>query len=358
MTDRPHNRSRVSRYRYFDFPHGERVFDSRITRIHELPGPRHSGEIAVELRTVRPLEQPRVDVQDGRPWQTFRAEMAPMRLRFRGAEWAVRKGYFENFDSLPDDHFARRLFDVVHMQGPGQPPRYWLFADIHVDGHEASIYADECLLEELDAPRQITEVRRSWVWRPPTGACSVARSSPGQRRHGGDPISIHVGRRLYRHRLFIGGLRHQTPVRPEVDHVLNLCGVTNPWVAESGAHPGDRFVFRGELSRGMDAEQLLHEATWVARHLSAGERVLVHCFAGINRSSTVCCAALMLLEGLAPEDALRRVRERHAEAAPDPYYWLLLHWLGPVPPPGPHSASSSLEEQAEAVPLRGAVVLR
>jgi protein-tyrosine phosphatase len=61
--------------------------------------------------------------------------------------------------------------------------------------------------------------------------------------------------------------------------------------------------------------------------LRAGRRVLVHCAAGINRSSSVCCAALMLMEGLRPQEALARVRERHPEAHPDPYHWFALQHL-------------------------------
>jgi Dual specificity phosphatase, catalytic domain len=355
MAHHTHRISRTTRYRYFEFPHGERIFDSRIERIHEVPGPRRSGEISVHLRALRPLEAPHIQVSDGRPWEIVRGELVPVRLRFLHAEWASRSGFFQDLDSLPDDHFARRLFDVVHVQAPGQRPRYWLFADISVPGHEASLYADDCLLEELDGPPRITVVRRRWTWRPPTGARAVARSSPAQRRRGGDPIAIQLGRRLYRNRLFIGGLHHQSPLRPDVDHVLNLCGEPNAWVAESGMYAGDRCESKGELSLGMAAEELLDEAGWVARHLTAGDSVLVHCFAGVNRSSTVCCATLMLLEGLTPEQALQRVRERHPEAAPDPYYWLLLRWLQHHPEAGPHPAS---DHATESVPLRGAVVLR
>jgi hypothetical protein len=47
----------------------------------------------------------------------------------------------------------------------------------------------------------------------------------------------------------------------------------------------------------------------------------------LNRSSTVCCAALILLEKLSAEAALERVRVHHPWAWPDSYYWLRLRWL-------------------------------
>jgi len=49
--------------------------------------------------------------------------------------------------------------------------------------------------------------------------------------------------------------------------------------------------------------------------------------AGMNRSTTICCAVLILLEGLSAEAALERVREHHPWARPDSHHWLTLRWL-------------------------------
>jgi dual specificity phosphatase 12 len=81
------------------------------------------------------------------------------------------------------------------------------------------------------------------------------------------------------------------------------------------------------MAAGMDAMDIFEEAAWVTERLRAGRRVLVHCYAGINRSSTVCCAALMFLEGLSPEEALARIRQHHPLAWPDPYHWFTLRWM-------------------------------
>src|SRR5262249_38412582 len=146
-------------------------------------------------------------------------------------------------------------------------------------------------------------------------------------RFAGDPIAIRLGRRTYRTRLFIGGFRQQGRERPDGHHVVNLSRLDNAWAFAPRRHLADRYAPNGEMALRMSAADLLEEAEWVAGALRAGRRVLVHCAAGINRSSTVCCAALMLLEGLSAERALERVRERHPVADPDPYHWFALQRL-------------------------------
>jgi len=69
------------------------------------------------------------------------------------------------------------------------------------------------------------------------------------------------------------------------------------------------------------------ECTGLYTRLDGVQRVLVHCSAGFNRSVTVCCAALILLEGISAENALERVREHHPWARPDAHHWLVLRWL-------------------------------
>ncbi len=77
----------------------------------------------------------------------------------------------------------------------------------------------------------------------------------------------------------------------------------------------------------MDLNEIIAEAQWVIERLKAGQRVLVHCSAGFNRSVTVSCAILILLEGIPAEEALERVREHHPWSRPDPHHWLVLRWL-------------------------------
>jgi protein-tyrosine phosphatase len=52
-----------------------------------------------------------------------------------------------------------------------------------------------------------------------------------------------------------------------------------------------------------------------------GQRVLVACFAGINRSSSFCTAALIADEGLGLFDAYKEVKKAHPESMPQETLW-------------------------------------
>jgi protein-tyrosine phosphatase len=77
----------------------------------------------------------------------------------------------------------------------------------------------------------------------------------------------------------------------------------------------------------MKLDELVAEAQWVIERLVRGQKVLVHCVAGFNRSVTLCCAIVMLIENLSAEAALARVRQNHPWALPDSHHWLVLRWL-------------------------------
>jgi hypothetical protein len=249
-----------------------------------------------------------------------------MRLRFQQASWLWRTGPFEQFDALPPEHGARRLFGVLHSRQHGAGEFYLVSTDTPDPG-VLGLRARSAKLERGDGDAQPTEVLRRWAPTPPVPTGTVPHRPALYRRFGGDPISIHLGRRVFHRRLFIGGLHHQHENRPTIDAVLNLCGVESMWHARTGRHITDRFSCRGEGAVGMRPGDLLDEASWVVNRLRAGQQVLVHCYAGFNRSTTVCCAALMLLEGLSAEEALARVRVHHPLAWPDPYHWFALRWL-------------------------------
>ena len=146
------------------------------------------------------------------------------------------------------------------------------------------------------------------------------------KRYGGNPITLQLGDKLYHRRLFVGGIDHQPETRPDVDVVLNLGEKPSRW-APSANTLQDRWAVKGEGSQGMGLDEIVEEVQWVIEQLRAGQRVLVHCVAGFNRSVTLCCATLILLEKLSAEAALQRVQVQHRWAQPDAHHWLALRWL-------------------------------
>lgn len=309
------------RARVYNFPYASQLFDAHIEAIYE-----ERTDLVIDLQTFHELAKPEPRVIDGRPYELARGEYHPMRLRFTRAKTLRRTGQFEAFDDVPSDDHARRLFSILHARRHGIGNSY-LLGTAATEAGEFLLSARSCLLEERPGHVRLADVMRSWAYTPATPAGLVPHRPSLYRRYGGDPIAIHLGGRLLRNRLFIGGLHHQSAERPLVDHVLNLCGYENPWCGWHGWHPHDRFAHKGEMAVGMGPADLLAEARWVVEHLRAGKRVLVHCYAGINRSSSVCCAALILLEGLTADQALARIRETHPIAWPDPYHWFQLRWL-------------------------------
>jgi hypothetical protein len=318
--------------RIFACPYPDQIFDARIDALREEPhGAPHGTrcDILLDIAVLDVCGAPAPEMMDGQLWERVRGEYVPRRLRFRNAEWLARSGPFEDLEAQPRDADARRLFRVVHVRAQPQGARYILVTHAVNDGY-FSLRATRCTLEPRAGECEPVELLRRWAASPPPPAGLVPHPTGLHARYAGDPIAIRLGARLYRQRLFVGGFRQQGAARPEVDHVVNLSDYPSVWVraqGRDGQHPADRHAPRGEMAVGMTADELLEEALWVARALRAGRRVLVHCAAGINRSSTVCCAALMLLESLTAEEALTRVRERHPEADPDPYYWFMLQRL-------------------------------
>lgn len=314
------------RTRILGFPHEDDLFDAHVESISEERNGRDGRDIVFHLRALRLLAPPEMRLIAGVPHEVAVGEYAPARLRFARADWLRRTGVYSEYDALAEDDGARRIFGVVHARGPELGESYLITTGASALG-ELRLRARACLLERGAGSGRRVEVARRWAQTPNAPPGLIPHRPRLHRRYAGDPIRVRLGRRDYLRRLFIGGLHFQGEARPDVDAVLNLCEVENPWCATAGRHSADRHACKGEMGAGMDAAELVREVRWVAERLREGQRVLVHCYAGINRSSTVCCAALMLLEGIRAEEALARVREHHPIAWPDPYYWHLLRWL-------------------------------
>lgn len=315
-----------SRIRNYPFPYHDNLFDARLVAIREEPATseQHAGDILLDFEAFHLLKTPRPYGSPLWPEEWVEGEYIPQTLRLKNASWVQRSPILEHLDQAPPEHGVRRMLGVLHWRAFKLGKIILIFTQEPVD---FILRAEEFSLEEREGEPRPYAFARRWANTPPHPAGLVPERAKTLRQYNGDPITVALGNRRYRYRLFIGGVRHQGDTRPDVDAVLNLCELDNPWVAQAGRHLNDRFVCKGEMAIGMDMSDLLAEGRWVAERLRAGQRVLVHCYAGVNRSATVCCAALMLLEGLSATEALARVRENHPSCRPDPYHWFLLEHL-------------------------------
>ena len=250
----------------------------------------------------------------------------PKRLRFSDIYWIKRSGPYENLDAVPADDQARSLRGMLHWRKDDKEPIYVL---LNGSDNQAAlvISAESCTLEDRPGPVEAVTYTRNWSPSPPLPVGTLPDMSFFRQRYGGDPINIHLQGRAHPERLFIGGIDIQSEARPLVDAVLNLSEHPSRWVVDGKVDPRDRWATKGEGSLGMMVEDIRAEAEWVVERLRAGKRVLVHCTAGINRSGTICCAAMILLEGLTVEEALARVHTNRPWARPDSHHWLALRWL-------------------------------
>jgi len=387
------------RIRIFDFPHASLLFDAYLEAVREerqpaappsaddLPLRKPDGSvIAIDRSAIRAAKRkhtlkrrqalvtaPLADLYDivldfyafeqtapsrhyvigSQPYEQVTGVYRPYRLRFTQAQWLRRSGVFEDlttFEQTPGEHEARRLMGALHASTPADG-EFFIISNASPEYMLFSLRARGYQVETREGAPIPAQYLRRWAFTPPTPAGTLPERPAFYRRYAGDAVAIHLGKRAYRRRLFVGGVIMQGPDRPQVDHVLNLCSEPNPWLARDGAHPNDRFSCKGEMALGMRLDDLREEAEWVVQRLREGRRVLVHCYAGVNRSSTVCCAALILLEGLTAEQALARVRESRPGVQPDPYHWFLLLRLAAEErgePSLPYSTPLPAEEPAPA----------
>jgi hypothetical protein len=246
---------------------------------------------------------------------------------------------FQQVRNLQDGKLAA-ILPTLPLEDPGriiryhyswrQPDRDDIFYIFTIQSPQAGdlMFSSSNVIYELDQnrPRPVT-FERPWSPAPPMPAHLVPRPVSLHKKYGGDPITIHLNGHPFHHRLFIGGTDIQGTVRPQVDAVLNLGEEASRWQTAGDPPASDRWARKGEGAQGMSLDELLQEADWGIHRLKHGQRLLVHCVGGLNRSATICCAVLILLEGLSAEQALERLREHHPWARPDDRHWLKLRWL-------------------------------
>jgi hypothetical protein len=216
---------------------------------------------------------------------------------------------------------------MYSWQGKGESLLFFRLFGRSLELADLRFFARRVVWEDRNGDSYPATHERDWSPSPPMPAGLVPQPSAIHRCFGGDPVTITLGGKAYQRRLFVGGLEIQPMQRPHVDAVLNLGEDPSRWVA-AGSLPGsDRWENKGEGSTGMSVDDIRQEAEWVIERLLSSQRVLVHCQAGMNRSVTICCAVLILLEGLDAFAALDRVRAHHPWARPDGHHWLALKWL-------------------------------
>jgi hypothetical protein len=280
-----------------------------------------------------PAAPPRLFMDAGQLYAAASGLAYPHRLRFCGVDRLKCTGLYTHLADVPFDSDARLLKGAFYfLSTEGQ--RYFILYDNAPEPTDLVIVS----WRQLPAPRRLLQeprpgdprpfdVVQPWLCPPPFRPALVPAPRRLHQRFAGDPLPIQLHGRLHNRQLFIGAIAMQGPVRPQVDAVLNLGEDPNPWAAGGQMPPSDRWENQGEGRAGMDLPTITAYAQWVLERLQRGQRVLVHCQAGMNRSVTICCAVLILLEGLSAEAALARVRQTHPWARPDTYHWLRLKWL-------------------------------
>jgi hypothetical protein len=250
----------------------------------------------------------------------------PLTLHFDKVTPLKRSEFFTSLENYPVEDPSRIIFYMHSWQQPGMEDVFYIFKLREPVNASMNFLAGGVTYEQSHSGTPFT-LERDWSPAPPMPERVIPQPKDLHEQFGGDPVTIRINGVDQERKLFVGGLEHQTAARPQVDAVLNIGESPSAWAQGNDLHPNDRTVERGEGLQGMSVNEIREEANWVIDHLKKDESVLVHCVAGMNRSTTICCAVLMQLEGLSAEEALIRVREQHPWAKPDSYHWLALRWL-------------------------------
>ena len=281
------------------------------------------------LMTVQGLEclNSELFTQDGKIMERVTARHIPLKLTFSNVSQISAADFFNSLEQYPPDDPSRIIVTMHSWRQPGMDDIFHALSLRSPVGANMNFFASEATYEK-DAGGASFTFERDWSPAPPMPDALVPQFREVYDRFGGDPVTLHMDGTAQEHKLFVGGLENQPEHRPqEVSAVLNIGERPSLWVKGSELHPNDRTVEKGEGIRGMSVDEIRAEANWVIERLQKNESVLVHCVAGMNRSATICCAVLMLIEGLSADEALKRVREQHPWAKPDSYHWLALRWL-------------------------------
>jgi hypothetical protein len=282
-------------------------------------------ELALDVQGLHCLESELIE-RDGKIFERATCKYVPMTLKFSKVTPLKRSDFFTSLENYPQEDPSRIIFYMHSWRQPGMEDVFFIFKMREPISASMNFLASTVTHEQGEGGHTFT-LERDWAPAPPMPERVIPQPKEVHDQFGGDPVAIRINGTSQDRKLFVGGLEYQPATRPQVSAVLNIGESPSAWVQGSDIHPNDRTVERGEGTKGMSVDEIREEASWVIDRLKKDESVLVHCVAGMNRSATICCAVLMLMEGLSAEDALIRVREQHPWAKPDSYHWLALRWL-------------------------------
>lgn len=148
----------------------------------------------------------------------------------------------------------------------------------------------------------------------------TTRRMAGYAVHGNTPFDVPFISEIAP-RLWQGGCEDRMVLPAFIDHVVSLY----PWEKYTLAPGQTRDEYKMYDSVSQTFEQVDEIATLVDSLRAAGVTVLVHCQAGLNRSSLVAARVLML-DGMSAADAIALIRDRRSPAClcnPTFEKWLL-----------------------------------
>ncbi len=315
----------TSHARLLTFPDDRLPAGGRLDCLHTERAGKHI-DLVMDYHELQLSTPPILIECDGKPCEQVQGTLTPRRICFIRAQIVEGLALCAQLDVLPPDHPSRFINSVLSWRTPDRQ-NYYLFGICAPEHSTLLLTAQHCTAEQRIGPTQNVTFTRDWSPPPASPARLVPAPKRIHHRYGGDPIAVRLNERTYQRRLFVGGVDIQGEQRPDVDAVLNLGEDASRWTSHTPPGPLDRWDNKGEGLAGMSVSEIADETRWVIEHLQADRRVLVHCSAGMNRSAMICCAVLILLEGLSAEAALERVRQHHPWARPDSHHWLALRWL-------------------------------
>ena len=283
-------------------------------------------EIQMDVQGLEVIEAELFE-RDGAIWERVTGRHIPLNLSFSGIQHIKCPDFFTSIEQFPLDDPSRIIGFMHSWKMPGMDDIFHIISMRGPTRAGMNFFAGSVTHKQGQAGETFT-FERDWSPSPPMPEREVPQPFDIYDRFGGDPVTISINGKTIENKLFVGGIENQPKNHPEeINAVLNLGEEPSAWAKGKEHHPHDRTVEKGEGSKGMSPDEIREEANWVIDRLKKDESVLVHCVAGMNRSTTVTCAVLMQLEGLTAEQALERVYENHPWAKPDSHHWLMLKWL-------------------------------